>query len=122
MQVISTSCRWANLETRLWTYLLAVLLPVSARSLAPPQLETHHGADQIHHHGDKEENDGGRLARLRSAEGAVHAVVEDGIGAEPAPSRVPDVDDSWATSSKRVTQRNVSQPQSKSCCQDRGCN
>lgn len=60
----------------------------------PPQLETHHGTDQIHYHGDKEEDDGGRLARLRSAKGAVHAVVEDRIGAEPTASRVSDVDDS----------------------------
>lgn len=76
-------------------YLLAVLLPVSARGFVPPQLETHHGADQIHHHGDKEEDDGGGLARLRSAEGAVHAAVEDRVGAEPPAGGVSDVDDSW---------------------------
>lgn len=76
-------------------YLLAVLLPVSARGFVPPQLETHHGADQIHHHGDKEEDDGSGLARLRSAEGAVHAAVEDRVGAEPPAGGVSDVDDSW---------------------------
>lgn len=91
----------------LWIYLLAVLLPVSARSFVPPQLETHHGPDQIHHHGDKEEDDGGRLARLCSAEGAVHAAVEDRVGAEPTASCVSDIDDSWATSSKCVRQRNI---------------
>lgn len=76
-----------------WIYLLAVLLPVSARSFVPPQLEAHHGADQIHHHGDEEEDDGSSLACLCSAEGAIHAVVEDWIGAEATASRVSDVDD-----------------------------
>lgn len=76
-------------------HLLAVLLPVSARRFVPPHLEAHHGADQIHHHGDEEEDDGGGLARLRAAEGAVHAAVEDRVGAEPPAGRVPDVDDAW---------------------------
>lgn len=82
--------------------LLAVALPVSARSFVPPQLETHHGADQVHHHGHKQEDDGGGLARLCSAEGAGQAVVEDRIGAEPPAGRVSDVDDSWRTQSQRV--------------------
>lgn len=91
----------------MWIYLLAVLLPVSARSFVPPQLETHHGTDQIHHHGDKEEDDSSSLARLRSAEGAVQAVVEDGIGAEPTASRVSDVDDPWTTTSKNVSRSEI---------------
>lgn len=73
----------------------------------PPQLETHHGTDQINHHGDKEEDDGSSLASLRSAEGAVHAIVEDWVGAEPTTGRVSDIDNSWEQSSKLVILHNI---------------
>lgn len=79
------------------SHLVADPLPESACGLVPPQLQTHHGSDQVNHHGDEQEDDGGRLARLRPAERSVYAVVEDGIGAEPATRRVPDVDDTWWT-------------------------
>lgn len=58
-----------------------------------PQLETDHGSDQINDHGDEQKDDGGRLARLRSAERPVDAVVEDRVGAESSAGRVSDVND-----------------------------
>lgn len=75
------------------SHLQAVPLPVPAGGFVPPQLQTHDGADQVHHHGGEQEDDGGRLARLDPAERRVDAGVEDGVGAEAPPGRVPDVDD-----------------------------
>lgn len=74
-------------------YLVALALPVPARGFVPPQLEAHDGSDQVHHHGDEEEDDGGGLTRLRPAEGAVDAVVENRVGAEAPAGGVPHIND-----------------------------
>lgn len=84
------------------SHLSGVVLPVSASSFMSPQLETDHGSDQINDHGDEQKDDGGRLARLRSAERPVDAVVEDRVGAESSAGRVSDVNDAWWTKRKRV--------------------
>lgn len=84
------------------SYRLAVLLPVSASSFVSPQLQTNHGTDQINDHGDKQEDDGCGLARLRSAERPVDAVVEDRVGAESSAGRVPDINDACKHKKKYV--------------------
>ena len=70
-----------------------------------PQLQTDQGADQVEQHGEEQEDDGGRLARLRAAEGPVDGVVEHRVGAEPPAGGVPDVDDRCGT--KGTTIRRV---------------
>ena len=62
-----------------------------------PQLQTDQGADQVEQHGEEEEDDGGRLARLCPAEGPVDGVAEHRVGAEAPAGGVPDVDDRCGT-------------------------
>lgn len=66
-----------------------------------PQLETHHGSNQIHNHGDKQKYYGSSLACLCSAEGPADAIVEDRVGAEPSASCVSDINNAWGTKNKR---------------------
>lgn len=79
------------------SYLMAVTLPVPACGFMPPQLETHDGSDQVHDHGDKEKDDGGRLTCLCSAEGSIDAVVKNRVGAEATAGGVSDINDTWCT-------------------------
>lgn len=74
-------------------YLMAVTLPVPARGFMPPQLETHDGSDQVHNHGDEQEDDGGCLACLCSAEGSVDAIVEHRVGAEAPAGGIANIND-----------------------------
>lgn len=74
--------QWLKKSLWLRSYLAAVLLPISAYSFMSPQLETHDGSNQINDHGDKQEDDGGRLTSLCSAERPVDAVVKNRIWAE----------------------------------------
>lgn len=83
--------------TRRSSYLVAVTLPVPARGFMPPQLETHDGSDQVHHHGDKQKDDGGSLTCLGSAEGSVNAIVENRVGAEAPAGGISNINDTWCT-------------------------
>lgn len=62
-----------------------------------PQLETHHGSNQIHNHGDEQKYNGSSLACLCSAEGPADAIVEDWVGAEPSAGCVPHINNAWGT-------------------------
>lgn len=66
-----------------------------------PQLEADAGADQVDDHGEEQEDDGGRLSGLRPAEGAAHAVVEHGVGAQAPAGGVAHVDDACAQKKKK---------------------
>lgn len=83
------------------SYLVAVTLPVPACGFMPPQFETHDGSDQVHHHGDKQKDEGGCLTCLCPAEGSVDAIVENRVEAEATAGGILNINDTWCT--KAVT-------------------
>lgn len=75
------------------SHLEAEALSQPASRFVPPQLKANDGADQVHQHGDEEEDDGSGLSGLRAAKGPVDAIVEDGIVTKAATDGVPHIHD-----------------------------
>lgn len=72
---------------------MAVTLSEPACGFVPPKLEAHDRSNEVHHHGDKQKDDGGSLTCLCSAEGSVDAIVENRVRAEAAAGGISDIND-----------------------------